>query len=64
MQIPGMPEIGEHEDGAERGEEQPDLFAESGRGIFLMKNLMDTVEIDSQVGMGTRIVMTKSRVSE
>lgn len=46
-----------------RGEEQPDLFAESGRGIFLMKNLMDRVEIDSKVGSGTRIVMSKSRTT-
>lgn len=47
-----------------RGEEVPDLFAESGRGIFLMKNLMDRVEIDSRVGSGTRIVMTKTRTAE
>lgn len=44
-----------------RGEEVPDLFAESGRGIFLMKNLMDTLYIDSRPDYGTRIVMGKSR---
>lgn len=43
-----------------RGEQPPDVFAESGRGIFLMKNLMDGWEIDSQPGRGTRIVMSKS----
>lgn len=44
-----------------RGEEVPDLLAESGRGIFLMKNLMDSLEISSAPGRGTRIVMRKSR---
>lgn len=44
-----------------RGLEPPDLFSESGRGIFLMKNLMDRVEIDSQSGRGTRIVLAKAR---
>jgi serine/threonine-protein kinase RsbW len=45
-----------------RGEQPPDVFAESGRGIFLMKNLMDTLEIESKPGGGTRIVMAKSRL--
>lgn len=44
-----------------RGDEVPDLLAESGRGIFLMKNLMDTLEIESRPGQGTRIVMGKAR---
>ena len=44
-----------------RGDEPPDVFAESGRGIFLMKNLMDTLEIDAAPGRGTRIVMSKAR---
>lgn len=44
-----------------RGEEPPDVFAESGRGIFLMKNLMDRVEIDAVPGRGTRISMSKLR---
>lgn len=44
-----------------RGDEPPDVFAESGRGIFLMRHLMDSLEIDSQSGRGTRIVMTKAR---
>lgn len=44
-----------------RGEAVPDLFAESGRGIFLMKNLMDSLEIDSRPGQGTCIVMGKAR---
>ena len=30
-----------------QGFEPPDLLAEDGRGLFLMKNLMDIVEIDS-----------------
>lgn len=44
-----------------RGEQPPDVFAESGRGIFLMKHLMDGMEIDAAPGRGTRIVMTKLR---
>jgi serine/threonine-protein kinase RsbW len=44
-----------------RGETPPDVFAESGRGIFLMKHLMDGLEIESSPGRGTRIVMTKAR---
>lgn len=44
-----------------KGEEPPDLFAEDGRGIFLMRNLMDKVEIDSAPGKGTRIFMRKTR---
>ncbi len=48
-------------DPAGRGEHPPDVFAESGRGIFLMKNLMDHLEIDAAPGRGTRIVMTKLR---
>ena len=44
-----------------RGDEPPDVFAESGRGIFLMKNLMDTLEIQSEIGRGTKIIMAKSR---
>lgn len=54
-------DYGEGFDPAGRGLAPPDLFSESGRGIFLMKNLMDRVEIDSQVGRGTRIVMAKAR---
>ncbi|MEW6282930.1 MAG: ATP-binding protein [Candidatus Eremiobacterota bacterium] len=46
---------------AGRGEEIPDLFSERGRGIFLMKHLMDRVEIDSRSGEGTRVVLVKSR---
>jgi len=44
-----------------KGDLPPDMFSEDGRGIFLMKNLMDKVEIDSQIGKGTRIVMRKAR---
>lgn len=48
-------------DPAGRGNEPPDLFAEDGRGIFLMRNLMDKVEIESAPGRGTRITMRKAR---
>lgn len=43
------------------GEEPPDLMLEDGRGLFLMKQLMDTVIIDSKPGHGTRTVLTKLR---
>lgn len=42
------------------GLEPPDVFSEGGRGIFLMKNLMDEVDIDSRPGR-TRVVMSKRR---
>jgi serine/threonine-protein kinase RsbW len=48
-------------DPAGKGELPPDMFSEDGRGIFLMRNLMDKVEIESQIGRGTKIVMTKAR---
>ncbi|MFN8606265.1 MAG: ATP-binding protein [Vulcanimicrobiota bacterium] len=48
-------------DPAGKGELPPDMFSEDGRGIFLMRNLMDRVEIDSKIGQGTRILMIKSR---
>ena len=44
-----------------KGELPPDMFSEDGRGIFLMRNLMDKVEIDSQIGRGTCITMRKAR---
>ena len=44
-----------------KGDEPPDLFSEDGRGIFLMRNLMDKVEIESRPGRGTRIVLSKAR---
>lgn len=48
-------------DPAGRGLEPPDVFSERGRGIFLMKHLMDRVEIDSMEGRGTRVTMAKAR---
>lgn len=47
-------------DPAGKGELPPDLFAEGGRGIFLMRSLMDEVAIDSRPGL-TRVVMAKRR---
>jgi serine/threonine-protein kinase RsbW len=44
-----------------QGFEPPDLFSEDGRGLFLMKNLMDVVEIESHRGKGTRVVIAKFR---
>lgn len=44
-----------------RGDEPPDPFAERGRGIFLMKYLMDRAEIYSKPGEGTMTVLSKKR---
>ncbi len=44
-----------------KGDLPPDIFSEDGRGIFLMRNLMDKVEIESKLGVGTRIVVRKAR---
>ncbi|MBI2266321.1 MAG: ATP-binding protein [Armatimonadetes bacterium] len=44
-----------------RGETLPDLFAERGRGIFIMKQMMDDVEIRSHPNLGSRILLSKSR---
>ncbi|MCD6309214.1 MAG: ATP-binding protein [Candidatus Eremiobacteraeota bacterium] len=46
------------------GEEMPDLLAERGRGIFLMKNLVDKVEIISGEGQGTTVVLSNFRHPE
>lgn len=38
-----------------------DPLDERGRGLFLMKKLMDNVEIESKFGGGTLIILTKKR---
>ncbi|MCD4785574.1 MAG: ATP-binding protein [Candidatus Eremiobacteraeota bacterium] len=43
------------------GEEPPDPFAERGRGVFLMKALMDKVEIYSKPGEGSMVIVSKKR---
>jgi len=43
------------------GEEPPDPFSERGRGIFLMKALMDRVEIYSKPGEGAMVIVSKKR---
>jgi serine/threonine-protein kinase RsbW len=49
-------------DPAGKGEEQPDLFNERGRGIFIMRNLIDSVELKSAHGVGTKVTITLKRV--
>lgn len=44
-----------------KGESLPELLCERGRGIYLMKRLMDRVEINSKPGGGTQIVLAKKR---
>ncbi len=48
-------------DATGKGLEAPDVFSERGRGIFLMRHLMDEVTIESVPGQGTRVVMSKRR---
>ncbi|MCE1246173.1 MAG: ATP-binding protein [Firmicutes bacterium] len=48
-------------DSTGKGDEPPDPFAERGRGLFLMKYLMDRVEIYSKAGEGTMMVLAKNR---
>jgi serine/threonine-protein kinase RsbW len=51
--------------GFEFGEyEQPDLddYQGKGLGIFIMESLMDTVEIDTTLGNGTKIRLKKQRL--
>ncbi|MFH1453702.1 MAG: ATP-binding protein [Armatimonadota bacterium] len=38
-----------------------DLFSERGRGLYIMKALMDKVDVKSQVGEGTLLVLNKER---
>lgn len=45
-----------------KGEEPPDPLAERGRGIFLMRVLMDKANIYSKPGEGCMTVLTKKRV--
>ncbi|MEA3422350.1 MAG: ATP-binding protein [Bacillota bacterium] len=44
--------------------EQPDLddYEGKGLGIFIMESLMDTIEIDTTLGNGTRIRLKKQRL--
>jgi serine/threonine-protein kinase RsbW len=44
-----------------KGDEPPDLFAERGRGIFLIKSLMDRTEIYSKPGEGSMTILAKKR---
>jgi len=45
-----------------KGEEIPDLMAERGRGIYIMKTLSDSVKIQSTVGKGSKVTIKKQRV--
>ena len=55
-------DYGEGFDPTGKGEEPPDPFAERGRGVFLMKYLMDRVEIYSKPGEGTMMILAKKRI--
>jgi anti-sigma regulatory factor (Ser/Thr protein kinase) len=45
-----------------KGETLPDVYEERGRGIFLMKQFMDKVEIDSAPGRGCRVTLSRKRI--
>ena len=54
-------DFGKGFDSRGKGLEMPDLLAERGRGIFLMRKTVDEVEIDSVKGRGTTLILTKFR---
>lgn len=37
----------------------PDVKSKSGRGLYLVKNLMDDLQIDSRPGVGTKVTVVK-----
>ena len=45
-----------------KGEDVPDLMAERGRGIYIMKTLSDSVNIQSTLGKGSKVTIKKQRV--
>jgi serine/threonine-protein kinase RsbW len=45
-----------------KGDEQPDLMSERGRGIFIIRNLISDVELKSAPGAGTKVTITLKRV--
>lgn len=45
-----------------KGEAPPELLSERGRGIFITKQLVDNVSIESHVGEGTKVTIRKNRV--
>lgn len=49
-------------DPAGMGKVAPDPLAERGRGIFLIRNLVDSFEIKSKPGEGTQVILTKEKV--
>ena len=46
-------------DSIENPIENENLLKEVGRGVFIVKSLMDKVVFDSQPGKGTTVTMTK-----
>ena len=40
----------------------PEPMAERGRGIFMMRHLLDNISINSSPGEGTQVVMRKNRI--
>lgn len=48
----------------EINDDLPSPFTEGGRGLFLIRNLVDGAEIISEIGKGTKVLMEISRKSE
>lgn len=46
-----------------KGKQLPDLFAERGRGIYIMKSISDSVDIKSEPGKGTSVTIRKKRTN-
>lgn|GEM_PF-1706026 len=44
------------------GDVPPEPMAERGRGIFMMRHLLDNISINSRPGEGTQVIMRKKRI--
>jgi anti-sigma regulatory factor (Ser/Thr protein kinase) len=58
---PGMGGAGFAERALRRAEQMPDIEQPRGRGLFLIKRFMDTMDISWDPNRGTRTVVSKSR---
>jgi len=60
---PGMGGAGFAEKALARAEQMPDIEEPRGRGLFLIKRFMDTLDISWDPDRGTRTIVSKSRQS-
>jgi len=60
---PGLGGAGFAEQALERAEQMPDIEEPRGRGLFLIKRFMDSLDISWDPNNGTRTVVSKTRQS-